>query len=527
MAAINDAALPIAALPVRAGPALAPTVRPPSTDAGNSSVAAPPKSYLRSLLSRGQRVAVEEPQDQFAMKREKFIPLTRYALIDRLAGPELWPAHDPRACRRFFHYLNFWRQNSYTSRLTDLEQTYEPFSPDSDLLITRKFSDAERAKMKRHLVDDVRHMLEQANYEAIDPKDIALIMTKESHYGLDLQVDMNAFEEILIYYRGASSRRHTRRNKKKFYLAKEEFDVPIFRRLFILFKLKPFDQRVTEVMKEENCERETAEKRVKKIRAMLPAQITDDLLYMKMFKNIPRSDIEMVFPNTRIRFRMFDKVKFGVTAGGGVGMGVLGTATKIAAATTPIGMAGAVAALGGIAVRQVSSFFNQRNKYMVTMAQNLYFHSLADNRGVLTLLADRAGEEDVKEELLLYSVLAKTRAHRSELPEIDHAIERWLKTTFGISANYDLDDALERLKRDGIVTDSLTARSRHCHRLRPPPALTIFGTATSTNCRACMPRAKNSMRIPTVTTMTKSPPHRPRVSAPDATDQGSTTGAGL
>lgn len=406
---------------------------------------------VRSLVSKTSSDDAAEVEDYFAMRREKFIPLTRYALIDRLTQPELWPGSSPVEVRRFFHYLNFWRQNSYTSKLTDLEQTYEPFSPDSDLLITRKFSDEERLAMRRHLVDDVKHMLEGANYEAINPEDVSLIMTKESHYGLDLQVDMRAFDEILIYYRGASTTKHTRRDRKKLYLRKEEFDVPIFRRLFILFKLKPFDRRVKEVMVEENIDEEAAEKLVRKRRSMLPPQITDDLVYMKLFKNIPRSDIEMVFPNTRIKFRMFDKVKFGVTAGGGLGMGILGTATKIAAATTPIGMAGAVAAFGGVAARQATSFFNQRNKYMVTMAQNLYFHSLADNRGVLTLLADRAAEEDVKEEFLLYSVIAKTRANISDIVEIDHAIERWLKEHFGLSTNFDVDDALKRLIADGIV----------------------------------------------------------------------------
>ena len=63
----------------------------------------------------------------------------------------------------------------------------------------------------------------------------------------------------------------------------------------------------------------------------------------------------------------------------------------------------ALAGLGGVAVRQASAFINQRNRYMVVMARNLYFHSMADNRGVMTLLADRAAEEDIKEEMLLYA----------------------------------------------------------------------------------------------------------------------------
>ena len=66
-------------------------------------------------------------------------------------------------------------------------------------------------------------------------------------------------------------------------------------------------------------------------------------------------------------------------------------------------------------MRQATNFINQRNRYMVVMARNLYFHAMADNRGVMTLLADRAAEEDIKEEMLLYSVLAKERINIRDL----------------------------------------------------------------------------------------------------------------
>jgi hypothetical protein len=109
--------------------------------------------------------------------------------------------------------------------------------------------------------------------------------------------------------------------------------------------------------------------------------------------------------------------------------------------------------LGGVAARQASNFVNQRNRYMVVMARNLYFHSLADNRGVMTLLADRAAEEDVKEEMLLYGALARRPSSTSDLKAIDEEIERYLKETFDIEANFDLEDALKRLKAEGIVTE--------------------------------------------------------------------------
>ena len=106
-----------------------------------------------------------------------------------------------------------------------------------------------------------------------------------------------------------------------------------------------------------------------------------------------------------------------------------------------------------MAARQASNFVAQRNRYMVVMAQNLYFHAMADNRGVITLLADRAAEEDVKEEMLLYSALAKAPANIRELSAVDEAIEQYLARTFNVDVDFDVGDALSRLKRDGIVTE--------------------------------------------------------------------------
>jgi hypothetical protein len=181
--------------------------------------------------------------------------------------------------------------------------------------------------------------------------------------------------------------------------------------------------------------------------------VTSDYVYIKLFKNMPRSDVEMIFPNTKVRFRLFDKIKFGVTAGGGLGMGAFGTIGKIAIASNPYTLAAAVAGLGGVALRQASAFINQRTRYMVVLAQNLYFHAMADNRGVMTVLADRAAEEDIKEEMLLYCVLAKERVNVRDVRQVDAAIEQYLAYTFGIEVDFDVDDALQRLKAEGIVEE--------------------------------------------------------------------------
>ncbi len=398
-----------------------------------------------------QPIDILEPDD--TRKRERFIPVTRFALLDRLTKPYLWPVGQAADARRFFRYLDYWRQQQYFALLLDLEQAYEAFSPDSDLLMTRSFSDDDRASLQHRVFEDVESLLQRANYERIDPSNIELIMTRDSHYGLDLFVDMKEFERISIFYRGASNRKYERRRLRKF-LRTEEFDVPIFQRLFLMFKLKPFETCVDEAMRDMKLSRDAAEKYVAKARAHFPKSMNDKHIYLKLFKNIPRTDVEMVFPNTKVRFRPMDKLRLGVTAGGGIGMGAAGAAGKVALLmSNPIAALGALAGLGGVAARQAMGFLNQKQRYMVIMAQNLYFHTMADNRGVILKIASRGAEEDVKEEMLLYSVLAKEKSTRTDLPSIDLAIENYLTRTFGVKIDFEIDDALDRLIRDGIVIE--------------------------------------------------------------------------
>ncbi|WP_045837318.1 TMEM143 family protein [Hyphomicrobium sp. 99] len=398
-----------------------------------------------------QPIDILEPDD--TRKRERFIPVTRFALLDRLTKPFLWPAGQAADARRFFRYLDYWRQQQYFALLLDLEQTYEAFSPDSDLLMTRSFSDDERDTLKHRVFEGVESLLKRANYERIDPSNVELILTRDSHYGLDLFVDMNEFDRISIFYRGASNRKYERRRIRKF-LRKEEFDVPIFQRLFLMFKLKPVEMCIEEAMRDMKLSREAAEKYVAKARAHFPKSMNEKNIYLKLFKNIPRTDVEMIFPNTKVRFRPMDKLRLGVTAGGGLGMGAAGAAGKVALLmSNPIAAIGALAGLGGIAARQAMGFLNQKQRYMVIMAQNLYFHTMADNRGVILKIAARGAEEDVKEEMLLYSVLAKEKSTRADLPSIDLAIENYLTRTFGVKIDFEIDDALDRLIRDGIVVE--------------------------------------------------------------------------
>jgi hypothetical protein len=79
------------------------------------------------------------------------------------------------------------------------------------------------------------------------------------------------------------------------------------------------------------------------------------------------------------------------------------------------------------------------------------FCSLANNLGALTLIAENAEEEDVKEDMLLYAFLAQSPSHEEALSEARAAISGFPKERCEASVGYDAEDALRRLLADGLV----------------------------------------------------------------------------
>ena len=58
-----------------------------------------------------------------ADEREKFIPVTRAALMERLTRPQSWRGNQGKDARRFFRYLDYWRQANYSAHLIEMGQT--------------------------------------------------------------------------------------------------------------------------------------------------------------------------------------------------------------------------------------------------------------------------------------------------------------------------------------------------------------------------------------------------------------------
>lgn len=407
-------------------------------------------------LDDAQDCIQDEPAAVSTDDKEKFIPVTRFAMMDRLLQPKNWKGDDYDDARRFLGYLGMWRHQEYCARLLRLKEAYFPFSPDRDTVRILEYTPIELSTMQARLVKVVSELLIQANYQLITEEDIDAFFSAQSPYELNLKVDLSEFEEVLVFCRGSDVKKQEYRSWKTLYLKKECHEIPIFQRLFLLLKLKSEEVRLKEIMEAHGVEEKKAKRILKRERKNMPSDASSEHVYLKLFKNINQSDLEMLFPNTKVEFKLLDKVKLGVTAGGGTAAGVVGSATKILAAFASaniFALVGAFVGLIGLIARQVMKFFAQRTQYMMVLAQNLYFHNLANNRGVLTLLCDRAEEEDVKEEMLLYSYLMQYEVPSNSLSQAKQAIEAYLSQEFNVSVDYDIEDALGRLTRDGLVLE--------------------------------------------------------------------------
>lgn len=396
----------------------------------------------------------ESPVELPKASAEKFIPVDRSDVLSRLVE-RLFEPDERREVSEVLSYLCALRQARSAAMLDELFELYDPFNPDDETLNHRALTEEERRELLKRLQEKVDSLVKSANFEKIDDKGLKEILREESDHGFSAEVDLDEYDFHLLYFRGEVQEDRTIRNWRSLWLKDISYPVDSYRRLFLALKLKPREVRIAEIMKRDGIDREKAEKRVGKARKALLEGVSEDKLHLKMFRRIARIDMRILFPNARIKFNLFDTVWLWVGSGGSTLFALVMAILKFIAAVAislffiVITLAGAVGAI----IRSVSNFFNTRNRYMMKLAQSLYFHNLASNQSVLALLNDEAEEEDIKEEALAYCFMLKTPGE-DDLHEIDRAVEAFLLKEFGIVFNFDVEDALHRLQRDGLAFET-------------------------------------------------------------------------
>jgi hypothetical protein len=375
----------------------------------------------------------------------RFIPFRRRAIIEFLCAEGKLGEADLARFRELAKVVEAYYHFQFHHKLETLKDAYHPFNPDLDVESSGEFSPEQMARHLECLTATLDEVLNDANFEEISRAQINEAIERESLFSIKLKLDFDDFVDCRVYGRGNVVKKETIR---RWLLWKEVVDVPTFERVVLFMRFKE--------------------------RAYFQAQKRGGLNFepgstqVKLFKNMPHHDLEILFPNTQLQMHLRDKLLLGVPA-------TLGAIPILITKVLPqipliIGVffgyqaakgaiAGdeykailqaliALAVFGGYCYRQWDKFKNRRIQYLKQLTESLYTKNLDNNAGVFHRLIDSAEEEEFKEAIIAYYFLV-TEGPRSSA-ELDARIEAWFKEKHGKILNFEINGALEKLIKLGI-----------------------------------------------------------------------------
>ena len=223
--------------------------------------------------------------------------------------------------------------------LDELVSLYDAFNPDDETVNLTEISPAEKRAQLEALKEKIVALVTSANYNEIDQRALRTIFEQESNIGFHAEVDLAEYDFHMLYYRGAVKDKLMAKSWKTLWLLERPVPIDAYRRLFLGLKLKPFDVRVAELVAK-GMKKKKAERYVRKVRNyQLLEGVSENTLHLKVFRRIPRGEVEILFPNARIKFTLFDRLWLWIGSGGStvfaIGMAGLKFVAAVAASALP------------------------------------------------------------------------------------------------------------------------------------------------------------------------------------------------
>ena len=384
--------------------------------------------------------------------REAFIPYSRQEIIELCIADGIAIAQQQKF-RDFCHILSAYYHFKLHHSLETLKSNFVPFNPDLEPNRLTKQLDSNLSQRKEdNLIDTFETILKQANYYPISQAKLQKALLEDSVFDLKTEVDFDDFERMVCYCRGDKIENIT---VKKWLIKKVTQQVDVYRRVVLLIKFKE-EQHFKDkpVAKEE-------------------LNFKPGKIYIYLYKNLSKLDIEFIFPNIKMSMNWKDRLLFGLPAVGAAIplilkvlpqiILILGVVVYLTLGHQPINelevkeedvrnitplliaVLSLIITLGGFAFKQYTSYKNKQVKFQKSVTETLFYRNIANNTGVFHYLIDAAEEEECKEIILVYYHLLT-----SEKPltpsQLDDRIEAWMEERFETKIDFDIDKPIRNLE---------------------------------------------------------------------------------
>ncbi|MDJ0729362.1 MAG: TMEM143 family protein [Crocosphaera sp.] len=388
--------------------------------------------------------------------RESFIPFRRTDIINLCLEDGKLQGKDVKLFQEFCEILTAFFHFRFHSTLETIKDNYTVFNPNSDVKTLQETSLEEYEVMENEVIKGFRYILERANYIQLSDDIVQKSLQEKSLINLKTDVDFDDFDEFYCYYRGDIDEHIT---IKKFKFFKQERIIDILERVVLLIKFKGQGY---------------FQAKAKKNKQYQDLNFTPGKMYLYFYKNIPKLDLDLLFPNIKTSMTWKDKLLFGVPAIGAaiplilraipnilliivaillllkadyvvqsieVDKEKIRDIMPILVATLSLTMT-----LGGFAFKQYTKYKSKEIKFQKEVSDTLFFKNLANNASVFQALVDIAEEEECKEIILVYyHILTSQEKLTSEM--LDQKIEKWMTEKLGIYIDFDIHGPLNNLEK--------------------------------------------------------------------------------
>ncbi len=389
------------------------------------------------LLASASGVPSELPLDETVQPREHFIPLRKAELVTLLANDKTLSTEERQQFLELCQLVGSTIHFDYHRKLEELKEAYFSLDPDVDERTREASSPAQEEQQAGIVFQKFGQMMERANFRKLSSEEVHTSLESASHWGLNLNVDFKIFERLDVYARGDVLGKRKVRTWQKWY-RETTIDVPTYQRLAVAFRLaeeSPLGPR----------------------EAAVPHHRP---IAMKLFKNIPKVDLEMLLPGTRVKMTLLDQGKIWIPTLSGVGLALFKLFTR-AAATALAGFSGMLgflillAGTIGYGVKAFMGYLNTKDKYQLSLTRSLYFQNLDNNAGVFFRLLDEAEEQEFREAVLAWWLLWRQANGGDDggwtAKQIDRAAEKLLRERCNLRVDFEIEDALDKLRRMNLI----------------------------------------------------------------------------
>ena len=419
----------------------------------------------------------DDPIAQSLGSRSRFIPLRHRDLCDDLIQRYRLLSQQRAEFLSICAKLQQIFHAEHLSQLLQLEEIYSPLDPDSQIVELDEGEEDERGQLTEKLFDRVSGLLYSAHYKRLNRDELERAVEVASQWNVRLDVDFELYDRLEVFARGYHAVTVKRRKWKNFF-REEKIELPEFERLFLAFRLKQPKVKSKPVKEEQETKKSRRAQLASSISSFLAGDDDDAMsfkyVYLKTFKNIPETDLEVLLPGSKVKLSMLDRGKILLPTALAFFkisrlVAVLG-AVIVAAASAKhlfdevvdevLALVLVASAIIGYIIKSVLSYLRTKDKYQFGLTKNLYLKNLGNNSGVIYRILNEAEEQELLETILGYSVLwqAEVKAKRGNRAfdgltskELDRDCEQYLIEVAELNVDFEVDDSLGKLARLGLA----------------------------------------------------------------------------